>query len=88
MVMYGYVGLCMAVYGCVWLCIAMYGCVALCTAIERNVFHILANGEPLYDAYTTYLPTQHKQFPVKIKSFSLPLPEIMGKRTPDRRLHP
>ena len=34
----------------------MYGCVALCTAIERNVFHILANGEPLYDAYTTYLP--------------------------------
>ena len=46
----------MAVYGCVWLCIAMYGCVALCTAIERNVFHILANGEPLYDAYTTYLP--------------------------------
>ena len=56
MVMYGYVGLCMAVYGCVWLCIAMYGCVALCTAIERNVFHILANGEPLYDAYTTYLP--------------------------------
>ena len=56
MAMYGYVGLCMAVYGCVWLCIAMYGCVALCTAIERNVFHILANGEPLYDAYTTYLP--------------------------------
>ena len=55
MVMYGYVGLCMAVYGCVWLCIAMYGCVALCTAIERNVFHILANGERLYDAYTTYL---------------------------------
>ena len=56
MAMYGYVGLCMAVYGCVWLCIAMYGCVALCTAIERNVFHILGNGEPLYDAYTTYLP--------------------------------
>ena len=54
--MYGYVGLFMAVYGCVWLCIAMYGYVALCTAIERNVFHILANGEPLYDAYTTYLP--------------------------------
>ena len=56
---YGYVGLCMAVHVCVWLCIAMYGCVALCTAIERNVFHILANGEPLYDAYTTYLPTLH-----------------------------
>ena len=34
----------------------MYGCVGLCTAIERNVFHILGNGEPLYDAYTTYLP--------------------------------
>ena len=34
----------------------MYGYVGLCTAIERNVFHILANGEPLYDAYTTYLP--------------------------------
>ena len=24
---------------------------------------------------------QHKQFPVEIKSFSLPLPEIIGKRT-------
>ena len=35
----------------------MYGYVGLCKAIERNVFHILANGEPLYDAYTTYLPT-------------------------------
>ena len=34
----------------------MYGYVGLCKAIERNVFHILANGEPLYDAYTTYLP--------------------------------
>ena len=66
MAMYGCVGLCMAVYGYVWLCRAMYGCVGLCramygyvglcTAIERNVFHILANGEPLYDAYTTYLP--------------------------------
>ena len=43
-------------YGCVGLCRAMYGYVGLCTAIERNVFHILANGEPLYDAYTTYLP--------------------------------
>ena len=54
--MYGYVGLCMAVYGCVGLCRAMLGYVGLCKAIERNVFHILANGEPLYDAYTTYLP--------------------------------
>ena len=47
----------MAVYGCVGLCRAMLGYVGLCKAIERNVFHILANGEPLYDAYTTYLPT-------------------------------
>ena len=54
--MYGYVGLCMAVYGCGGLCRAMLGYVGLCKAIERNVFHILANGEPLYDAYTTYLP--------------------------------
>ena len=46
----------MAVYGCVGLCRAMLGYVGLCKAIERNVFHILANGEPLYDAYTTYLP--------------------------------
>ena len=56
MVMYGYVGLCMAMYGYVGLGMAMYGYVALCTAIERNVFHIFANVEPLYDAYTTYLP--------------------------------
>ena len=54
--MYGYVWLCRAVYGCVWLCRAMLGYVGLCKAIERNVFYILANGEPLYDAYTTYLP--------------------------------
>ena len=54
--MYGYVGLCMAVYGCVGLCRAMLGYVGLCKAIKRNVFHILANGEPLYGAYTTYLP--------------------------------
>ena len=54
--MYGYVVLCMAVYGCVGLCRAMLGYVGLCKAIERNVFHILGNGEPLYDAYTTYLP--------------------------------
>ena len=39
-----------------WLCRAMLGYVGLCKAIERNVFHKLANGEPLYDAYTTYLP--------------------------------
>ena len=56
---YGYVGLCMAVLGCVGLCRAMLGYVGLCKAIERNVFHILANGEPLYDAYTTYLPKKH-----------------------------
>ena len=59
--MYGYVGLCMAVYGCVGLCRAMLGYVGLCKAIERNVFHILANGEPLYDAYTTYLPINHDE---------------------------
>ena len=46
MVMLGYVGLCRAIYGYV----------GLCKAIESNVCHILANGEPLYDAYTTYLP--------------------------------
>ena len=46
----------MAVLGCVGLCRAMLGYVGRCKAIERNVFHILANGEPLYDAYTTYLP--------------------------------
>ena len=62
--MYGYVGLCMAVYGCVGLCRAMLGYVGLCKAIERNVFHILANGEPLYDAYTTYLPKCDKRAPL------------------------
>ena len=46
----------MAVYGCVGLCRAMLGYVGLCKAIMSNVCHILANGEPLYDAYTTYLP--------------------------------
>ena len=61
--MYGCVWLCMAMYGpcrgmfvCVWLCMAMYGYVGLCKAMEVNVYHILTNGEPLYDAYTTYLP--------------------------------
>ena len=34
----------------------MYGYLGLCNASESNVCHILANGEPLYDAYTTYLP--------------------------------
>ena len=48
----------MAVYDCVGLCRAMLGYVGLCKGIERNVFHILANGEPLYDAYTTYLPNK------------------------------
>ena len=48
----------MGVYGCVGLCRAMLGYVGLCKAIGSNVCHILANGEPLYDAYTTYLPTR------------------------------
>ena len=58
MAMYGYVGLCMAVYTYVALCTAiglsraMYGYVVLCKAL----YHILGNGEPLYDAYTRYLP--------------------------------
>ena len=66
--MYGYVGLCRAMqgyvricraeYGCVWLCRAMQGCVWLCKAMQSNVHCILINGEPLYDAYTTYLPLQ------------------------------
>ena len=60
--MYGYVGLCMAVYVFVGLCRAMLGYVLLCKAIERNVFHILANGEPLYDGYTTYLPQTNPCF--------------------------
>ena len=47
--MYGYVWLCRAMYGYVWLCTAMYVYVWLC--------HILTNGEPLYDAYTTFLPS-------------------------------
>ena len=61
MAMYGYVWLCRAVFGYVGLCRAMFGYVGLCKAIERNVFHILANGEPVYDAYTTYLPTHARQ---------------------------
>ena len=43
-------------YGYEWLCRAMYGYLGLCKAVESNVYHILTNGEPLYDAYTTYLP--------------------------------
>ena len=75
--MYGYVGLCMAVYGCVGLCRAMLGYVGLCKAIERNVFHILANGEPLYDAYTTYLPKSSNcmvdnRWVLKIADYGLP----------------
>ena len=53
MAMYGYVGLCRAMYGCVGLCMAVYGYVGLCKAMESNVYHILTNGEPLYDGYTT-----------------------------------
>ena len=34
----------------------MYDYVGLCKAMESNVCHILTNEEPLYDAYTTYLP--------------------------------
>ena len=70
--MYGYVGLCMAVYGCVGLCRAMLGFVGLCKAIERNVFHILANGEPLYDAYTTYLPRGPRRRVIRVKVKKLP----------------
>ena len=51
----------MAMYGCVGLCRAMLGYAGLCKAIERNVLHILANGEPLYDAYTTYLPVSEER---------------------------
>ena len=49
-------GLCRAMYGYVGLCRAEYGYVGLCKAMESNLCHILTNGEPLYDAYTTYLP--------------------------------
>ena len=52
MVMYGYVGLCRAMYGYVWLCRAEYGYVGLCKFMP----YIKTNGEPLYDAYTRYLP--------------------------------
>ena len=49
--MYGYVWLCRAVYDYVGLCRAMYGYVGLCTLL------LVTNREPLYDAYTTYLPS-------------------------------
>ena len=35
----------------------MYGYLGLCKAMESKVYHILTNGEPLYDAYTVYLPS-------------------------------
>ena len=69
MAMHGYVGMCMVMYGCVWLCMAMYGYVGLCKAMESNVYHILTNGEPLYDAYTTYLPFE-SQLPQAISSLA------------------
>ena len=50
MAMQDYVRLCTATYGCVWLCRAMKDYVGLCTLL------LVTNGEPLYDAYTTYLP--------------------------------
>ena len=38
------------------LCMAMYAYVGLCKAMESTVYHISTKWEPLYDAYTTYLP--------------------------------
>ena len=46
----------MAMYGYLGVCMAVYGYVGLRKAMESNIYHILTNGEPLYDAYTTYLP--------------------------------
>ena len=43
-------------HGRVGLCRAEYGYVGLCKAMESNLCHISTNGEPLYDAYTMYLP--------------------------------
>ena len=74
--MYGYVGLCMAMYGYVWLCRAMQGYVWLCRAMQVSVglcmamycyvglctLLLVTNGEPLYDAYTTYLPLLVDQY--------------------------
>ena len=34
----------------------MYGYVGLCKAMESDVCLLVTNEEPLYDAYTTYLP--------------------------------
>ena len=52
---YGYLELSRAMWGCVWLCMAICVYVGLCKAMESNVYHILTNGEPRYDGYTTYL---------------------------------
>ena len=46
----------MAMYGYLGVCMAVYGYAGLRKAMESNIYHILTNGEPLYDAYTTYLP--------------------------------
>ena len=77
--MYGYVGLCIGMYGYVWLGRAMYGYVWLCMAMEGCVglctLFLVTNGEPLYDAYTTYLPKnteagfQIKQAPGQLVNF-------------------
>ena len=42
----------------------MYGYVGVCKAMESTVYHILTNGETLYDAYTTYLQNSSYPFPV------------------------
>ena len=52
MAIYGYVWLCWAVNGYVWLSRAMKYYVRLYTLL------LVTNGEPLYDAYTTYLPAK------------------------------
>ena len=43
----------------------MYGYVGLCRA---KLCHILTNGEPLYDAYTTYLPVNHSLLLSRLKN--------------------
>ena len=53
----------MVMFGCVGLCRAEYGYVGLCKAMESNLCHILTDGEPLYDAYTTYLPHTFSECP-------------------------
>ena len=66
--MYGYVWLCMCMYGYLYLCKAVYGYVGLCRvmygmqsnvglcSIVLQVGILYTNVNPLYDAYTTYLP--------------------------------